>query len=320
MMERGLWHPVVALRDLGEGLHTVTLLGTPLLLWRAADGSCRAWLDQCPHRGARLSLGRIVEGRVECPYHGWRFAADGACAQVPSTPGWMPPATHAATAYACAERYGLLWVKLQPSDADLPAFEWEDDAALRQVLVGPYDVASSAPRLVENFLDVAHFPFVHEGSLGDRARMEQAAYEVQEGPQGIVAPDVPAWQPQAFAGASHGVMVSYRYEVRAPYYTLLAKNHAQTTNAIAMFICPVGDEASRCWFRMAVTPDGSSEQALVDYQDMIFRQDQPVVESQRPRRLPLGAGERHGPLDRISTAYRRYLKRLGVTVGTLPHG
>ncbi len=202
----------------------------------------------------------------------------------------------------------------------MPAFEPEDLQSLRKVLCGPYEVDTSAPRLVENFLDMAHFGFVHAGWLGDAGHATIEPYPVEEPGDRVVAPVCKAWQPQAYAGATDGTMISYRYEVRAPYYPMLVKQPATAdaaiSNAIAMFICPVAPERSVVWFRMATLNDDSTDEALRAFQDTIFLQDKPVVESQRPRRLPLDpAAEAHGPADRISSAYRRFLRAQQVTFG-----
>jgi phenylpropionate dioxygenase-like ring-hydroxylating dioxygenase large terminal subunit len=86
--------------------------------------------------------------------------------------------------------------------------------------------------------------------------------------------------------------------------------------SIALFICPLEPERSRVWFRLAVADFESADEKLRAFQDTIFRQDQPVLESQRPRRLPLDLrAELHTTADRASSAYRRYLSRLGITFG-----
>jgi len=61
------------LRDLADQPHAVTLLGEDVVLWRDGSGAVRAMKDQCPHRGAKLSMGRVENGRLECGYHGWQF-------------------------------------------------------------------------------------------------------------------------------------------------------------------------------------------------------------------------------------------------------
>ena len=60
-------------------------LGADLVFWRSPAG-VHAAVDRCPHRQAKLSIGRLVDGCLECPFHGWRFAADGSCTRVPAHP------------------------------------------------------------------------------------------------------------------------------------------------------------------------------------------------------------------------------------------
>jgi phenylpropionate dioxygenase-like ring-hydroxylating dioxygenase large terminal subunit len=322
MTESTLWHPVAACDELtARNPLPVRLLGQDLVLWRHPDGTVHAFADQCPHRGARLSLGRVHEGRLECPYHGWRFEAGGRCVEVPAVPGFVPPAHHAVAAHAVAEAAGLVWVRLAPGAERPPVVEGEDDPRLRKLTVGPYDVASSAPRIVENFLDMSHFGFVHEGWLGDRAHAAQAGYQVEATPDGLLATGCRAWQPQSNRLATEGTEVAYTYAVKAPYTAALTKlPQAQDgyRDVIHLFVCPVEPESSRVWFRLAVTDFDSTDDELRAFQHTIFTQDQPVLESQRPRCLPLTGGELHSAADRLSTAYRRYLREQGITFGVLP--
>src|SRR5580692_7451511 len=65
------------------------ILGQAVVLGRGDDGKAFALGDVCPHRAALLSAGRMrreADGSasVQCPYHGWRFGADGACKAIPS--------------------------------------------------------------------------------------------------------------------------------------------------------------------------------------------------------------------------------------------
>ena len=65
MIERSLWHPVALSHAVGSQPQGASLLGEDLVLWRDAAGAAHAWADQCPHRGARLSLGRVAGGQRE---------------------------------------------------------------------------------------------------------------------------------------------------------------------------------------------------------------------------------------------------------------
>ncbi|MCX7230590.1 MAG: aromatic ring-hydroxylating dioxygenase subunit alpha [Burkholderiales bacterium] len=331
MIEATHWHPVAQVEDLRDTPLAATLLGHALVLWRDGQGAAHAWSDRCPHRGASLSRGRVVPApespggaRLECPYHGWSFAADARVARVPALPDFVPPATHRAHAHEVLERNGLVWVRLEPGELDLPAFAAEDDSRLRKVNCGPYEVSTSAPRVVENFLDMSHFGFVHEGSLGDRDHPEIPDYRVEDTPTGLLATGCRAWQPVSSIHATGGAMVDYTYEVVGPYCCVLTKAPEAERVAIdgfresiALFVCPTGPESCRVWIRMAMTDFESPDAAMRVFQDAVFGEDLPVLESQRPKRLPLDPrAELHCAADKASAAYRRYLGRIGVSFGT----
>ena len=320
MIERSMWHPVLAADELGSAPVAARLLGEDVVLWRDTTGAARTFADRCPHRGTKLSLGRVVEGgtRLECPYHGWQFAATGRCVSIPALPDFKPPDTHRACSHEAREAHGLVWVRLQPSDASLPAFEAEHDPRLRKLLCGPYTVAASAPRIVENFLDIAHFGFVHEGGLGDRAHTALAEYRIESTPTGFVASGCKAWQPQSHRLSEQGSVVDYRYELTSPFSAVLTKlPQAQdgTLDEIGLFVCPQEPEKSIVWFRLAVTDRLSSDAELRAFQRTIFTQDQPILESQSPKRLPLRGAELHSAADRASAAYRRVLMERGIRFG-----
>ena len=325
MIEHSLWHPVALSADVADAPVAVQLLDEELVLWRDASGMVHAWQDRCPHRGAKLSLGRVHGDTLECGYHGWVFDVSARCVRVPALPSFTPPASHCATKYFACEEYGMVWVSLSEPSQPLPLFEVT--AAQRVVQCGPYDVATSAPRVVENFLDMAHFGFVHEGYLGARDATGVADYEVTRTATGIEATGCRAWQPQSHAHAQLGADVSYTYKVISPFCAMLTKvsdqsatvaqgQSAQGRESIALWVCPVSHEQSRVWFSLAVVDGVSDAQTLRDFQDVIFLQDKPILESQRPKRLPLDLrAELHTTADKASSAYRRFLQETNITFG-----
>jgi len=150
---------------------------------------------------------------------------------------------------------------------------------------------------------------------------------VQTTPTGFLASGCRAWQPQSSVHAQGGADVDYTYEVNAPYTSVLTKVPEGHTvqiegfrESIALFVCPVGPEHSRVWFRLAMNDFDSPDSKLRGFQDIIFAQDKPVLESQQPRRLPISddapVRELHSAADRSSAAYRRYLRERGITFGT----
>ena len=320
------WHPVAAANGVPPGSAVPAfLLGEEIVLWRAAGGELHAWKDRCPHRGTRLSIGKVTGEMITCAYHGWRFGNDGACTGVPAQPDAPPPPARCA-AYQVKEAYGLAWVCLGTPRGPVLPFPEHGDPNLRKVICGPYDVASSAPRIVENFLDMAHFGFVHAGILGDAARAEVKDYKVGPwddgvGGKGIIATDCRAWQPQTNSLSHGGSDVEYTYRVVRPLTAILTKlPQAQGgfREAISLHVQPLEEERSRAWIIMAMTNFETGEEDLRGFQDRIFLQDRPILENQRPLRLPL-APRAENPVraDRLSVEYRRYLCDAGLRYGVI---
>ncbi|MBT9489688.1 MAG: aromatic ring-hydroxylating dioxygenase subunit alpha [Rubrivivax sp.] len=302
------WHPVAGLDELiGPGPWPLRLLGQDLVLWRSLGG-LQAFDDRCPHRGARLSLGRVVDDQLQCAYHGWCFDSAGACRSVPALPGFVPPTGHAVAAWQVATAHGLIWLARDPLQPAPPACE---GVPQRRVVCGPYTVETSAPRVVENFLDTSHFAFVHEGWLGDAGHPEVPAYAVDHTADGRpLIPHYRAWQPRASASSDQGAWVDYRYEVLSPYTALLQKQPegGGVADAYTAFACPLDEDRTRVWFLQYTSDTATPDAELQAFQDSIFGQDRPVLESQRPQRLPISGGELHSAADRLSAAYRRWLQ------------
>ena len=99
------WHAVGYSSDVKDGeLVPVRLLGQELVLWRH-DGKVHLWKDLCIHRGAQLSKGWVIDGKVVCPYHGWRYDGEAKCVFIPAHPDKPPPPRARAISHRCEERY-----------------------------------------------------------------------------------------------------------------------------------------------------------------------------------------------------------------------
>ena len=311
------WHPVAEVGELAEkNPLRVRLLGEDVVLWQH-EGRVMAWQDLCIHRGARLSLGKVVAGgRLACAYHGWQYGENGRCLHIPAHPEQTPPAKAQANVYRVQIKYGLVWVALGEPAHDIPTFpEWEDDN-FRNIPSGPYHFDAAAPRVIENFLDVSHFPFVHEGSLGDPAHPEIADYEARIGEEGVVAEDITVWQPNP-DGTGVGSHVTYTYRVFRPLVAYFVKTTGASFAALYA-VCPIDKQHSKGWVLMAMNYGFEQPEAeLRAFQDVVTGEDIPVVESQRPELLPLDLqAELHLRSDRTAIAYRQWLRQLGVSFGT----
>jgi phenylpropionate dioxygenase-like ring-hydroxylating dioxygenase large terminal subunit len=311
------WHVVARSTDLEEGsIRSARLLEEDLVLWRIG-GEVMAWQDLCAHRGSRLSLGRVEEENLVCAYHGWTYDSSGNCVRFPAHPDQKPPDRARVKTYYAAERYGLVWVALSRPERDIPPFpEWTDDT-YRKVFCGPYDVKASAPRVVENFLDVAHLPILHEGLLGDTAHPEINDYGVTADSAGIETAPISLWQPDP-DGTGKGASVSYVYKVFRPFTAYFVKQAKENGFGIFMSVTPV--DRVHCimwmWLVMNYSRDTPEDQ-IRSFEDKVVAQDVRIVESQRPELLPLDLqAELHLRSDRTAVAYRKWLRQMGLSFGT----
>jgi phenylpropionate dioxygenase-like ring-hydroxylating dioxygenase large terminal subunit len=299
-------------------LKAVRLLGRDVLLWRD-DKGIHAWEDLCIHRGAKLSLGMVRGGCVVCPYHHWEYDASGKCVFIPSQPEQAPPLKARANVFHAREKYGLIWVALETPRGEIPFFPEGDDPAFRKVMAGPYAFRAKGPRIIENFLDVAHLPFVHAGLLGDPARARIEDYEVETTADGVLATDIKIWQPDP-DGTGQSAQVRYNYRVERPLTASFQKLQEGRCFAMLDTVTPVDEEESLAWVVLALnysSEEETSDEELRSFQDRVSLQDKAIVESQRPELLPLDlAAELHLRSDRMAIGYRRWLKELGLEYGT----
>ncbi|WP_296595565.1 aromatic ring-hydroxylating dioxygenase subunit alpha [Phenylobacterium sp.] len=165
-----------------------TLLGQPVLLWRQADGRATALLAACPHRWMPLDPARLVDGDLECPYHGARFDASGACVRAPLDQ--RAPPSFALRRFSVVERGPcvLIWMgdgdRAEPSRVPpverlgLGVAGWRQDVGAHQ------SVAARIQLVIENLFDQSHIGAVHPATLGG-AHAEAISSEVVEDPHSL---------------------------------------------------------------------------------------------------------------------------------------
>ncbi|WCR26075.1 aromatic ring-hydroxylating dioxygenase subunit alpha [Paenibacillus thiaminolyticus] len=297
----------------------VHIMGERVVVFRTGNG-VHAFKDLCIHRGAALSLGCVKNGHLVCPYHAWEFDPSGACVHIPQLPAEQAiPKKAQATAYGCEERYGFIWVNLSGKDTPWFPFPEYEAEGWRHVVWGPQTVEAKPPRIVENFLDVGHLAVVHEGYLGVETHTEIGDYRVHRVPEGIRSEEIEIFQPDP-DGSGQAKHVYYTYEIARPLTVKFVKRDKETGQrmSILLTVRPQDTAASVAYGVISFSYDpGLSDNEITSFQDMIFAQDKPVVENQKPEDLPLDLQvELSLKCDRVSIAYRQYLKELGVEWGT----
>jgi phthalate 4,5-dioxygenase len=166
-MMRQYWMPVLydwELEPDGRPLR-VRVLSEDLIAWRDTDGRPGFVAENCPHRGASLFFGRNEEGGLRCVYHGWKFAVDGHCVDMPNE----PPESNfkekvRANAYAGAEFGGLVWVYMGPRQSQppqVPQFEWGLVPADHRQHSHKLIYECNYMQALEGELDTTHVYFLH---------------------------------------------------------------------------------------------------------------------------------------------------------------
>ncbi|WNS76908.1 aromatic ring-hydroxylating dioxygenase subunit alpha [Bacillus sp. DTU_2020_1000418_1_SI_GHA_SEK_038] len=312
---------IVACRseDVKEKPIQIILMGERLAIFRNSEG-VHAFRDLCIHRGAALSLGEVKNDCIVCPYHGWEYNHDGECVRIPQLPeGRTIPKKAKAESYACMEKYGFIWVNLANNNPEFFRYEEMESIAFQNVIWGPQGVQAKPPRIIENFLDVGHLAVLHEGYLGAASHRVIQNYSVHKENGRIYTDEIPIYQPDP-DGSGKPKYVYYTYEIMRPLTVKFTKrDHENNTEmTIVLTVRPVNENESVAYGILSFDYEtGLTDEEIVKFQNEIFAQDKPIVENQKPEELPLDLQVELSLIcDRMSIAYRQYLKELGVVLGT----
>ena len=285
-----LWHPVGAVVELSPGtVNETRLLEEPVSYGVSADGGVHAWR---------------------------------------STPNVRPGTTFSSADIAeplpAINRFGYLWTSLGSPEAEFFELREFHEPDRHNVWAGSVGVHTSAPRAVENFLDMGHFPYVHSGYLGVEPHTEVKEYDVEvvDGGREVVATECEFFQPLGALNADGGMLMGYVYRVPHPYCAILYKSSPideSRMDAIAIFCQPVNEVTTRAHMLLSMLDDENDDRLLKRFQLLIFGQDKPILENQQPKRLPLGPTvETPVRSDKTSIAYRRWLSDMGLTYCVIP--
>jgi phthalate 4,5-dioxygenase len=143
----------------------VLLLGERLIALRDTNNRVGLIQNNCPHRGASLFFGRNEEAGIRCVYHGWKFAVDGTCVDMPNEPAESDFKDKVrAVAYPTQERGGVIWAYLGPERTPpaLPEFEANMVAGAQASAV---QMEANYFQILEGTIDTVHAGFLHRGAM-----------------------------------------------------------------------------------------------------------------------------------------------------------
>ncbi|WP_321955641.1 Rieske 2Fe-2S domain-containing protein [Paraburkholderia bannensis] len=304
---RRQWFPVARSADLATP-QSATLLGERLVVWRTASGQAVVQDARCPHRGADFALGKVHGDSIACPYHGWQFAADGGkCSHIPSLEDQCKiPPNAAIHTYPVIERFAHAWTVLET-----PATELYDPAHWRELELDwlaatPLESPTGVAVAIENFRDVAHFPFVHEVSMGPSKQVVEALNVRREG--------LDVWMERKLdAGegdwANDGDCLM-QYHCGAPGFASITYHYERLGKRIvAGFPSPVAYDEVRIFWGVANERGyrGADLEECLRIEEMVYLEDMPVAATIRPREIDWDARvvEHSVPADLFTLNYRR---------------
>ncbi len=321
---RHAWHPVAPAEDVASGAPAKVLLaGQPWVIARL-DGQLVAFADQCPHRLAPLSAGHIARAadgsaRLTCAYHGWRYDPAGQCDLIPSLgrQGNISKRARLSPAYAVREAYGLIWLAPQEPLGPLPAFPEWDAPEMTRARSATVRTRASAGQLVDNFLDAAHFPFVHAASFGVS----------DDGPLAAGAVSTDAWLVTGLFDTPYrdgGVVVSHRVIKTAGVSTSAHVRLELPGITIGLLLAcqPESAESTRVFkliTRSDIGADAGRLAAFIAEEDQILAEDLAILERYPSGLLPLDPRvEVNTRADRLSVAWRRLMATAASSSATGP--
>lgn len=198
---RNHWYAIIESSVVGDKPVAVKRLGEDLVVWRGANNSVSVFKDYCPHRGARLSLGRLDQGHLQCWYHGWIFDKNGKCVAIPSEGGKCAMAGEVrANSYPTVERAGMIFAYMSDDDREphIPCPNpYELESPDWSGFIVPYfwqDVIWL--RVLDNLSDPLHASFLHANSYslghGKRENVVMKIDDLTDGSSGFTVSRVGA--------------------------------------------------------------------------------------------------------------------------------
>ncbi len=302
------WFVVAFSQELGPGgVMPLHYFGQELVLFRTEDGVARVFDAYCPHLGAHLGCGGVVQGNnLRCPFHGWQFAGDGGqCVEVPFA-AKIPPRA-AMRSWPVREVDGAIYVyhhaEGAPPSYEIPSLhtpEWTEPATFK------WKLRSCCQEFLENTVDTSHLPTVHSAR-----RPGSYKPKVCEGP--VLSHELNIQWDGAYIGFP-GMEMDVRLDVSVFGLGMI---HVETLAVMAgmqarqrFFPTPIDEE--HIHLRAAVQVRRLPDEEMTKNVDMMFRQafetdfvkDFPIWENKAYRQQPL-LSEADGPI----VMYRRWAKQ-----------
>jgi phenylpropionate dioxygenase-like ring-hydroxylating dioxygenase large terminal subunit len=316
------WYILLESRQVKDRPVGVTRMGERMVFWRDQAGRVSCLRDKCVHRGVELSKGQVLNGHLQCPFHGFEYDPSGRVTMIPAKGRQASvPEIFRVHSYPTHEAHGFIWVwwgEDPPAGLKPPRFFDDlDDSFSHATVYDPWKAHYS--RVVENQLDVVHVPFVHHNTIG------RGVGKVVDGP-GVqwVADD--HFHIYVFNREDDGTPARRPSEVPVPdptrdyrlefiFPNLWQNRISEQMRIVAAFV-PVDEGHTvlylrfcQKFLRLPLLRDLVTW-AAIPFNRLVAHQDRRVVETQQPQPSGLRIGEKLIQGDRPIVEYRRRREEL----------
>lgn len=286
---RGHWYIACLSRQLGRRPLARTLAGEPLVIFRDAHGQAAALIDRCAHRNLALSRGQVTAKGLRCAYHGWTWAADGTCSEIPSSCSGGCSGIRV-KAYEVREKQGFVWVWLPSPETPRPPgepldFPHDSSPGWRHFTMERI-FEGAAFHCVENFLDVPHTAHVHR-DLFRGAESKEIELEITRGADWIQAEFLGEERMDSWIGrllVPEGSRIVHTDRFQLPYVTRVDYRMSEKRHYVVMSQCtPETPGRTRVftWMAFRFEPLGALLRCLFQpFSNVILNQDVKVIREQ----------------------------------------
>ena len=319
-MIRNQWYTVLEGSEVRKGAPVgVTRMGEKLVFWRNKEGKVVCQRDRCVHRGVALSEGKVINGEIECPFHGFRYDSSGKCTLIPAnTVGAEVPDRFHVYTYPAREENGFIyiwWGDIQEGLPPIPFFSDLGPEFSYGRIPDPWNAHYS--RVIENQLDVVHLPFIHHNTIGRGGRT------VVDGPV-VKWLDENRMRLYVFNRPDDGMLPRKAEDLEVGnrefwlefVFPNLWQNHISEDVRVVAAFAPVDEENTilylrfyQKFMRIPLIRDVFNWLSMW-FNLVIAHQDRRVVITQQPKPSRLRGGEQLIPGDSPIVAYRRRREEL----------
>jgi phenylpropionate dioxygenase-like ring-hydroxylating dioxygenase large terminal subunit len=318
------WYAVLGSKELtAGGPLAARRLGESLVFWRDDAGRACVMIDRCPHRSSRLSLGRIVNGHIQCPFHGFEFDESGTCRLIPANGRTAPvPRAFQCQVYPSREAHGFVWVWHGRARQEYPPLPWLSNLEGMEYHSTWKAWDADMTRAIEGLLDVSHLPFIHRHTIG------RGNQTLVNGPYTTLDDDIirvwisnqpdeglPAARPSQIPAPEGSPSLEFRFP---NLWQLFLEERSRIVNVIA----PVADGECVIYVRtyLKTSLPAPLTRFLARASNLfnlyVLSEDYAVIRSQMPKVSDLEIGERFIPADRPIAVYLKHRRDLIETTKT----